>query len=78
MGKWISVEKRLPEDGDIIWAHFGRGDWIRTEMVMYTPNYIAHLCRDDEGQWKGMGSVDEDNWTHWMPMKPVKAPRAPK
>jgi hypothetical protein len=78
MDDWISVKKRRPKDGDIIWAYFGIGDWIRTEMAMYTPNFIAHLCRKDEGQWKGMGSEDEDNWTHWVPIEKPKQPRPPK
>ena len=74
--KWIAVKTRRPKDGQVVWAYFGKGN-KRVQQVMYTPGYIAHLCEEDEGQWKGMGSTDEDNWTHWMPIQPVKKPKPP-
>lgn len=74
MSEWISVNKRLPEEGQIIWAYFGKDDRPGSKLVMYTPRFIAKLCEESEGQWKGMGSTDFDNWTHWVSMEPPDPP----
>ena len=54
-GKWISVEDRLPEEGQSVIVHYLDG-WMP----------IAHLLN---GKWYQSGG--ETSWlsvTHWMPL----------
>ena len=73
-GEWISVEDRLPEDGNEIYLVIRLGD-ISDIAHPYTPNEAMNLAFYSSGEWWDEGwpeNAKEDNIihgvTHYRPL----------
>jgi len=72
--KWTLFDEKEPANGDQIWVAFYypsgalyKKGYRCVRLCCYTPKYIVPLCEEDEGDWKGMGSVDCDAAFAWKP-----------
>ena len=63
--KWISVEDRLPDDGEYI-VHYASGDIVvaafsQDQMKAHNNINYGWICGEE-------GITYEDEVTHWMPL----------
>lgn len=80
MGDWISVEDRMPEERETIFAKFWGTDKWKDGMFRYkSPTVIVYVQFDDggklvkpaytvDGVWKFPYAMKRYKITHWMPL----------
>ena len=60
MSEWISVEERLPEEGDLVLA-YQKGERIRVDYIVLLEGEILSYI------WGNFLVDDWDKTSHWMP-----------
>lgn len=81
IGGWVSVEDKLPEETDSIFArHYGTDKWANAMWRSNSARVIVAVTLDDGSSTVATGTTHDGKWhtsisdllkpkvTHWMPM----------
>ena len=64
MGGWVSVDDRMPEDGEtvLVYSNFGEIFTCRKPVI------VSKNSRDEHQDLIGVGKIKYEIFTHWQPL----------